>query len=271
MNKKAFFDHVRANLFGGKLKPSQVDGLTRILDYREKVWPDMPDNELAYVLGTVKWETGHSMQPIEEGFPMTGEKLRAFQRRLRYYPYYGRGLVQITHATNYDKFGIKDHIEKALEWPTALDILFRGMIFGMFTDKKLSDYFSAEKSDWIAARAIVNGSDRASEIADISKKFFAALKAAQDAPVQKPAQPTLPGIDAPAPPAEAPVNVRPIVVSPLSILAVVNIIALVVLALVLLSMKADIKALRADVAQSAILSPKEPALPFRPTPQRIVK
>lgn len=266
-NRKAFFDHVRMEPFGGRLKPSQVDGLTRILDYREKVWPDMPDNELAYVLATVKWETGHSMQPIEEGFPMTGEKLRTFQRRLRYFPFYGRGLVQITHPGNYDKFGVKEHPEKALEWPTALDILFRGMIFGMFTEKKLADFFSAESSDWISARSIVNGQDRATEIADIAKQFFAAITAAKDAPVQKPAaaqehvpvdgEPT---VDVPHIPIA-----MPALPSAALVVSVLNIIALLIVALGLISIKADIKALRADAMQSAILTkPAATAPAFTP-------
>lgn len=57
MSRKAFFDFVRREPFGGKLEPWQVDGLSRILDYRDAKWPKMSDDELAYLLATVFHET----------------------------------------------------------------------------------------------------------------------------------------------------------------------------------------------------------------------
>ena len=43
----------------------------------------------------------------------------------------------------------------------ALAILFEGMARGSFTGKKLSDYFEGGSEDWVEARRIVNGADRA--------------------------------------------------------------------------------------------------------------
>lgn len=168
MNRSVFFAQIRKSLFGGRLTQEQVEGLDRILDYQTDKWPMMPVEELAYVLATVKWETGHSMQPVRE----------AGGSSKRYSPYYGRGLVQITWEVNYKKFGIVNP-DDALEWPVALRCLFEGMIKGSFTGKKLSDYITPEKQDYVGARRIVNGTDRADTISGYAVKFLAALRAAE--------------------------------------------------------------------------------------------
>jgi putative chitinase len=56
--------------------------------------------------------------------------------------------------------------------------MFLGMINGMFTGKKLKDYFHDVSADWVNARRIINGLDRANDIAAYAKKFLAALEAA---------------------------------------------------------------------------------------------
>lgn len=175
MNRKVFFAAIRKSLFDGSLNKGQVEGIERILDYWQANWPAMSIEELAYVLATVKWETGHTFQPVRE---KGGESAR-------YAPFYGRGLVQITWAANYAKFGIEATPDKALEWSTALAILFEGMIKGSFTGKKLADYISTERHDYVDARAIVNGSDQAIQIAIYADKFLAALKAGAAAPAEE--------------------------------------------------------------------------------------
>lgn len=165
----------------------QVEGCERILDYRDNTWGGMPDNELAYVLATVKWETAHTMQPVKE----YGSE--NYLKSKKYYPYYGRGLVQITWKDNYAKFGVADRPDDALKWPAALDILFRGMIFGMFTGKKLADYITDNTHDYINARRIINGTDKAKDIANIAEKFRTALLNAVNAePEQPPVAPPEP-------------------------------------------------------------------------------
>lgn len=185
MNRKVFFDAIRQSLFTGSMSQSQVDGINHVLDYREDKWPDMPDNELAYLLATDKWETAHTMQPIKE---MGSE---TYLRSKKYYPWYGRGLVQITWKANYEKFGIANP-DDALTWPVALDVIFRGMIFGMFTGRKLADYISPEKLDYVGARAIVNGTDKAVDIARIADAFRKALMQARNAEPVPPPPPPIP-------------------------------------------------------------------------------
>ena len=92
MNRAYFLSRVRDSLFSGKLSKSQADGLNRILDYRDAKWPNMPDDELAYLLATAKWETAHKMQPVVE----MGSA--AYLRGKKYWPWIGRGLVQASNT-----------------------------------------------------------------------------------------------------------------------------------------------------------------------------
>lgn len=182
VNTAYFFDRVRRSVFGGKLTSKQVEGINNILAYRAAKWPKMSDQELAYVLATITHETAFTMQPISE----MGSQ--AYLKAKPYYPWIGRGLVQITWRNNYLKFGISDPA-KALEWPTALDITFRGMILGMFTGKKLADYITPTKYDYVGARRIINGTDRAKLVAHYARAFRDAFQQA-NAPQPAAASPT---------------------------------------------------------------------------------
>lgn len=174
MNRSYFLKRVRDSLFSGRLSQSQTDGLTRILDYRDEKWPNMPDDELAYLLATAKWETAHKMQPVTE----MGSQ--SYLRGKAYWPWIGRGLVQITWKRNYEKYGITKPAQ-ALEWPTALHVIFHGMIHGTFTGKKLSDYIGPGRRDYVGARRIINGTDKAKQIALIAEGFREALVQAREA------------------------------------------------------------------------------------------
>lgn len=182
IDRKKFFDGVRQSPFPRKLKQTQVDGCNVILDEAENR-NDMREEFLAYILATVFWETDNTMQPIKEA---GGEK---YLRSKKYYPYYGRGYVQLTWKQNYlrmgqilsSKFGMvwhafADNPDIVLRPDISCAILFEGMLRaesfkGDFTGKSLSDYFDDNKTDWIGARRIINGTDRANEIAAIAKQF----------------------------------------------------------------------------------------------------
>ena len=181
MNEKFLFDAIRQSIFNGRMKQSQVDGVKRIIEYRAAKWPRMPDAELAYVLATVAHETGFTMQPVRE------RGSQAYLRSKPYWPYYGRGLAQLTWKANYDKFGVK-RPDDALEWPTSLRVLFEGMIFGKFTGHKLSDHIDQHGVDFVNARRIINGMDRAQPIADMAHKFYSALYLASSTNQPQPQQ-----------------------------------------------------------------------------------
>lgn len=174
IDRKEFYSQIRATLVKGGLSQPQVDGFEAILDEWEK--RRLTDLRwLAYIMATAWHETAQRMQPIEEFGRGRGKA---------YAPtYYGRGFVQITWERNYarlsDVIGVDlvTHPEKALEMDNAIQILFVGMIDGLFTGKALSDYFD-KNADWRGARAIVNGKDRAAEIAGYAQKIWDSLRLA---------------------------------------------------------------------------------------------
>ena len=132
--------------------------------------------QIAYVLATVEWETNHTWQPVREAYWLS-EAWR--KKHLRYYPYYGRGFCQITWKENYEKFGkllgidLVVHPDLALFPKYAAFILVHGMKHGTFTGKALNDYVSSEGNfDFVTARHIINGSDKAHTIASIAKEYL---------------------------------------------------------------------------------------------------
>lgn len=162
-------------------------------------------NQLAYVLATVDWETNHTFLPVKEAYYL-GSKAEAYRKKLRYYPWYGRGFVQLTWEENYIEAGKKlglnltSNPDKVMEPEIAARILVVGMKNGWFTNKKLSDYITLKKSDYLNARRIVNGMDKAKEIEKLAAKYDKELLAAgygvegREKPVQtdKPYTPTTP-------------------------------------------------------------------------------
>jgi len=133
------------------------------------------ESQICYVLATAEWETNHTMYPVKEAY-WVSESWR--KRHLRYYPYFGRGFVQITWKENYEKFGkilgidLAIHPDLALFPKYAAFILVYGMKHGTFTGKKLDDYTSKFDFDFVGARHIINGKDKAHTIASIAKEFL---------------------------------------------------------------------------------------------------
>jgi hypothetical protein len=199
INRKFFFDQVKANLFDGSLKQPQVDGLTGILDKWENESPDADDRWLAYMLGTAHHETGRTMQPVRETFAssdaqaisrldkayakgvLTWVKKPYWQADASGKSWFGRGLVQITHRSNYQKLGNAIGVDLvadpslALNLDTALKVMFVGMRDGLFTGVKLSDRFSLTKEKWPEARQIINGMERAHLVASYAKDYYGAI------------------------------------------------------------------------------------------------
>jgi len=182
MNRASFFASVRKDIFNGKLSQSQVMGLDALLEEYEKDPFDL--RWMAYMLATAYHETAATMQPIAEYGKGKGRKY-GVPGKYGQVPY-GRGWVQLTWDFNYEKADEELNLDGALlkNFDLALDlhiatrILFRGMFEGWFTAKKLSDYFRGEKADWANARRIINGLDRAADIADLGKKFLKAIEVA---------------------------------------------------------------------------------------------
>jgi hypothetical protein len=144
----------------------------------------MPIEQSAYVLATVYHETAATMQPIEE----YGGK------SARYAPWYGRGYVQLTWEENYEKqqdklgampevvdagipYQVHDDWDLALVPETSALITVLGMRDGDFTGRGLDDYIKPGSIDYVNARRIVNGTDKAKLIAGYATKFEVAIRA----------------------------------------------------------------------------------------------
>ncbi len=91
--------------------------------------------QTAYILATGWWETARTMKPVREGFYL-GDRAAAFRRSLRYWPWYGRGQVQLTWEANYRKAGAEvgaDLIadpDLALSAEIAAEVLVQGSLEG---------------------------------------------------------------------------------------------------------------------------------------------
>jgi len=199
INRAFFFDHIREKLFPTGLDQSQVDGHDAILDAWEKDHAADDQRFLAYILATAYPESARALQPVRETLANSDEQAA---RRLEAAwdagklpwvrtPYwrkdadgkywFGRGLVQITFKANYRKLGDAIGVDLvadpdlALEMDVAVRIIVYGMLHGSFTGNKLADYFNKTKADWVNARKIINGLDRADAIAGYGKAYYAAL------------------------------------------------------------------------------------------------
>lgn len=184
IDRAKFFSLARAGVFGGSMTQKQVDGLNYILDQWELRNPDDSGDLrwLSYELATTYWETGRTMQPIEEWGHGAGHPYGVRDPKTGQI-YDGRGDVQLTWEGNYEKLGnllgldLVNHPELALDPKVAADILFIGMADGLFTGVGLSRYFAAGVEDPVNARRIINGTDHANDIAAIYWNFKAALTA----------------------------------------------------------------------------------------------
>lgn len=60
------------------------------------------------MIGTVAIETANKFEPVREAF-FLGEHgpAEAHRRGLPYFPYFGRGYIQLTHRSNYELYGPK--------------------------------------------------------------------------------------------------------------------------------------------------------------------
>jgi hypothetical protein len=152
--------------------------------------------QAAYILATAKWETAHTMKPVRETLAdndaqAVGRLDHAWKKgQLPWVstPYwrtgwFGRGYVQLTHRGNYVKAGDKLGVDlvadpsAALRPEVAAPVLVKGMMEGWFTGRALTKYINADRADLHEARRVVNGTDRAKEIAAIAVEYDEALNA----------------------------------------------------------------------------------------------
>ncbi len=129
----------------------------------------------AYVLATIHHETGNTFKPIEEYFGRSQAIKLGYSGGANYF---GRGYIQITHDYNYERFGkilgidLLKNPNLALDASIALFIAIYGFKHGTFTGLKLEKFVNSTKKDYINARRVINGTDRARLIADLATSYY---------------------------------------------------------------------------------------------------
>lgn len=198
INRNFFFDRSNAELFGGKIKTGQKQGLEFILDVWENSHAEKDDRWLAYALGTAFHEVDQTMKPINEYggnsyffkmYDIKGSRPKKAKELGNVNPgdgvlFHGRGYVQLTGRANYQKMEDVFEVEltkdkaaadRVLEPELAAKIMFYGMENGSFTGKRFGDYFSDTKEDWVNARRIILALNKANTIANYAKDFYSAI------------------------------------------------------------------------------------------------
>jgi putative chitinase len=184
-NPEAFFDYLRDGLMGPILDQSEVSGTKEIL----AALTGLPISYCAYALATAWHETAARMQPVREAFWLS-EAWR--KKHLRYWPWYGRGYVQLTWEENYkradDELGLDGSMlanpDRAMEPEIAARIMRTGMLEGWFAGDRhgrhtlarhLPEAGPANEQQFKSARRIINGTDRDLQIARYANSFQNAL------------------------------------------------------------------------------------------------
>jgi putative chitinase len=202
----AFYDWLRDDdMLGPKISGPEFTGCDSIT--RACAAAKWPLAFTAYALATAYLETNHQMIPVREAYWLSDSAAAAYFRRMydiegsrpakarelgNLSPgdgarYCGRGYPQLTGKKNYLKAGTAlglDLISRpdlALQPSVAAQIMVRGMAEGWFTGKKLADYLPASgeatKAKFLPARRIINGTDRADDVAGFAVGFQNALLA----------------------------------------------------------------------------------------------
>ena len=199
----AFFASVRGGILGPTLDAAEVDGCNAILAAMDGA----PLSHTAYAFGTAFLETGSTMQPVAEANWLTqAQRERYFFRMYDIagarpgvarslgntrpgdgVKFAGRGYVQLTGRSNYQRAGEELDLDlllmpnAAMLPAAAARIMRRGMEEGWFTGKSFASYLKpggpAVRSQFVAARRIINGQDRANDIAGFALQFQTALQA----------------------------------------------------------------------------------------------
>jgi predicted chitinase len=131
----------------------------------------------AYIIATVQHETAGTFKPLEEYGKGSG---RPYGRPdpTTGKAYYGRGFVQLTWKSNYQKYSrilnadLVNHPEKACDPSVALFVLVHGFKTGAFTGRRLEQYICQGKTDFFNARRCINGLDCAVKIASLAQTYL---------------------------------------------------------------------------------------------------
>jgi len=183
---QAFYDHVLP-LFRGTLPDYQRERVDLIINGGLARKRSIQD--IAYVLATGYHETQRYLvaNEIGEGQGHSyGEPQQLFPGKAAIY--FARGPVGLTHLGNYGAMSLIVGVDlvnfpdRAADWELGADIIWEGMVRGVFTKTRLSDHINVSGADYVGARKIVNGTDRADMIAGYARTFEEGLNLIDEMP-----------------------------------------------------------------------------------------
>jgi predicted chitinase len=196
-DREKFFEGYRSRF--GPLTQDLEEALEFLLSQIEQdkrfAGTETDGRQIAYCLATFKWETAHTMRPIDERGGTTyfnsryGPQTKVGKMLGNTKPgdgarFHGRGYVQLTGRGNYSKakkltgVDLLTEPDRAKNPELAYHIAIQGMKDGWFTGKKLGQFIKdGQPPDYEDARTIINGHDKAQNIADIARRFDEVLLA----------------------------------------------------------------------------------------------
>lgn len=136
----------------------QADSIRAIVAAFNK-YGDGDARKLAYILALAYHES--RLKPIREIRAKEYSDVWYIQNNYWSTGYFGRGFVQITWKGNYAKMSkivgidLVQNPDRALEPNVAAKIMVVGMMEGLFTGKRLSNYINTERADYYNARRTV--------------------------------------------------------------------------------------------------------------------
>jgi predicted chitinase len=183
-----FYDEVEDSLFFGSLPDFQRDPLTSMeAEFTRRGMESV--EQLAYIMATAYHETDRFKAYSEYGdggrnlYATTVPLFRKERAK-----YYGRGWVMLTWLGNYARMSLKATVAFGKEIDLVNNpelileskelnafVTFQGMIDGTFTGRGIDSYINRDETDYVNARKVINGLDKAELIAGYARQFYGAL------------------------------------------------------------------------------------------------
>ena len=155
---------------------TQIGGLTQCPPSNvQEDWPliaqELANNGIldretaAGAIGTIAMETAHTFKPVREAFWLSEEWRRL---NLWYWPYYGRGHLQITHRYNYEALGVAVGVDLVNDPDRALETWISAVgLANFFASHNI--HVVARAHNWTEVRRRVLGASPSDQVAYLTR------------------------------------------------------------------------------------------------------